>query len=280
MSLHTAGIVGLVIIFVVGTLRPINLGTLGFVATFLVGAFVAHEPPREMFSGFPVDLFILLAGVTYLFGIASANGTVEWIVESSAARVQRRRALIPWVVFVVAAAPAMAGALGSAGVALLAPLSMRLAERCAIDRRMMGLMVVHGAGAGNFSPLNVLGALVYQAVTSRGLQMSQPALFFGNLVYNVALAAIIFVIFGGLRLRGAGTGEVELRGAAPLRFDQACTLAAIAAVAVAALGFNLPIGFVAFTAGAALQLAFPASSTGAEKRIAWGVIILVCGIVT
>ena len=283
MSLHTAGVLGLLVIFVIGTLRPINLGTLGFVATFLVGAFVVGETPREMYAGFPVDLFILLAGVTYLFGIAAENGTVAWIVEGSARRVQRRRALIPWVVFAVAAMPAMAGALGSAGVALLAPLSMRLAERCAIDRRMVGLMVVHGAAAGNFSPLNVLGALVHQAVTSRGLEMSFAALFFGNIAYNLALAVIIFFVFGGRRLTAARTSAdapLPLTPVAPLRLDQACTLAAIAIVAVGALAFSLPIGFVAFTAGAVLQLAFPRSSAGAEKRIAWGVIILVCGIIT
>ena len=37
----------------------------------------------------------------------------------------------------------------------------RSRERYAIDRRMIGLMVVHGAAAGNFSPLNVLGAIVH-----------------------------------------------------------------------------------------------------------------------
>ena len=30
---------------------------------------------RTLYSGFPVDLFVLLFGVTYLFGIASVNGT-------------------------------------------------------------------------------------------------------------------------------------------------------------------------------------------------------------
>jgi len=159
---------------------------------------------------------------------------------------------------------------------------MRLAERCRIDRRMIGLMVVHGAAAGNFSPLNVLGALVHSAVTSRGLQMSMPALFFGNLVYNLALAAIIFVAFGGLRLRGVvadavGPDEPDEPG---WRVDQMCTIVAIAGVAVAALVFNLPIGFVAFAAGAVLQLAFPGTSDGIEKRIAWGVVLLVCGVVT
>jgi len=51
-------------------------------------------------------------------------------------------------------------------------------------------------------------------------------------------------------------------------------------VAVAALVFNLPIGFVAFAAGAVLQLAFPRTSDGVDKRIAWGVVLLVCGVVT
>ena len=62
--------------------------------------------------------------------------------------------------------------------------------------------------------------------------------------------------------------------------DQVCTLAAIVAVAVASLGFGLAIGFTALAAGAALQLAFPKSSSGAERHIAWAVVLLVCGIVT
>ena len=90
---------------------------------------------------------MLLTGVTYLFGIAVQNGTVAWIVDKSVSAVGSRRSLMPWVVFIMAALPAMAGALGSTGVALLAPLAMRLGERCEIDRRMIGLMVVHGAAA-------------------------------------------------------------------------------------------------------------------------------------
>jgi di/tricarboxylate transporter len=285
VSIHAVGLIGLAVIFVVGTLRPINLGTLGFVATFVVGAFVVKETPREMYSGFPVDLFILLTGVTYLFAIASTNGTVDRVVAGAARVARGRRAWIPWAVFVLAALPAMAGALGSAGVALLAPLSMRLAERCAIDRRMMGLMVVHGAAAGNFSPLNVLGALVHQAVTSRGLEMSAGALFFANLGANLVLAAVIFVVFGGLRLRGtmnpAEPVEPDEAAEPTFRVDQIFTIVAILSVAVAALVFGLAIGFVAFAAGAALQLAFPSTSSGGvEKRIAWGVVILVCGVVT
>ena len=166
---------------------------------------------------------------------------------------------------------------------------MRLAERCAIDRRLIGLMVVHGAAAGNFSPLNVLGAIVRQAVTSRGLEMSVWPLFFGNLAYNVVLGAVIVAVFGGSspappRGSGISTRDGGCRKLPTTRprpsVDQVCTLAAIVAVAVASLGFGLAIGFTALAAGAALQLAFPKSSAGAERHIAWSVVLLVCGIVT
>jgi Na+/H+ antiporter NhaD/arsenite permease-like protein len=286
LSVHTVGILGLVIVFLIGTIRPINLGVLSIVMTFLVGTFVVHEAPREMYSGFPVDLFVLLTGVTYLFGIAARNGTVAWIVDESVSAARRRRALIPWVVFGLAAMPAMAGALGSSGVALLAPLAMRVAERCAIDRRMVGLMVVHGAAAGNFSPLNVLGAIVHQAVTSRGLEMSVWTLFAGNLVYNLVLGAIIVAVFGRRSARqsfapmdAASNTAADAHARRALSLDQTCTLVALAAVAVVTLGFGLAIGFVAFAAAAILHLAFPKSSAGAEKHVAWSVVLLVCGVV-
>lgn len=285
MSIHLVGVIGLVLVFLIGTLRPVSLGALSLVMTFLVGTIFKGESPKEMFSGFPVDLFVLLAGVTYLFGIAASNGTVERIVTGASRMVKNRRALIPWIVFVVAALPAMAGALGSAGVAMLTPLSLRLAERFSIDRRMIGLMVIHGAACGNFSPLNVLGAIVSQAVARAGLHMSFSTLFWGNLVYNAVLGAVIYLLFGGLRLarREASDPQAEHPPEAPplrLGLDQWCTLLALLAVAAGALIFGLNIGFLALAAAAALQLMFPASSAGADKKIAWDVVLLVCGVIT
>jgi len=288
LSIHAAGILGLIVIFVVGTARPINLGVVSLAMTFLVGTFVVGEAPRAMYAGFPVDLFVLLAGVTYLFGIASRNGTVERVVDAAVRAARGRRRLVPWVVFVVAALPAMAGAIGSAGVALLAPLAMRLAERSDIDRRLMGLMVVHGAAAGNFSPLNVLGAIVHQAVTSRGLEMSMAVLFAGNLACNVALGAVIVALFGRRRRPGGAPAAALPEAPRPatglptarLTVDQFSTLVAIGAVAVVSLGLGLSIGFVALSAAVILHLLFPASSAGAERHIAWTVILLVCGVVT
>jgi di/tricarboxylate transporter len=297
VSIHAIGVIGLAIIFLVATLRPVNLGALALVMTYIVGSIFVHERPADMYGGFPVDLFLLLVGVTWLFAIAEANGTVERIVSGAASLVQGRRPLIPWIVFVVASLPAMAGALGSAGVAMLAPISLRLARRYAIDRRMIGLMVVHGAAAGNFSPLNVLSAIVTRAVEQGGLTMSATALLVANLVYNTVLAVIIFLVFGGWRLgepfetvepeSGSGPrdsagsdGGVVVAARGRLRTDQLLTLVALLGVAVGALAFGLSIGFLSLGAAALVQLSFPSSSRGAEKRIAWSVVLLVCGVIT
>jgi di/tricarboxylate transporter len=283
---HALPIAGLVLIFVLGTLRSINLGILSLAATFIVGTLLTGESVADMYRGFPVDLLILLVGVTYLFGIAASNGTIERVVTAAAASVRGQRALIPWIVFVLAAIPTMAGALGSAAAAMLAPIALRLAERCSLDRRMIGLMVLHGSACGNFSPLNALGAIVLQGAARSGLEVSAAALFLANVGYNVVLGAAIFVWFGGLQLgRHAGPDpptdiEASSPPAASTRAAHLATAVALVLVAVLALVYGWSIGFVALLAAAALHALFPQSSQGAERRIPWDVVLLVCGIVT
>jgi hypothetical protein len=76
----------LVVIFIIATTLPINMGVLAFAAAVLVGGLVAGLTADDIFAVFPGDLFIVLVGVTYLFGIAQVNGTVDgWCTLPSAA---------------------------------------------------------------------------------------------------------------------------------------------------------------------------------------------------
>ncbi|NLU74313.1 C4-dicarboxylate ABC transporter [Streptomyces sp. HNM0575] len=197
MSIHVIGVATLAIVFIVGTLRPVNIGALALVATFLIGTLAVHESLDKILSGFPPDLFVLLVGVTYLFGLASANGTIEWLIDRAVRLLGDRPLLVPWLIFVFSAVPTTAGALGPAGVAMLAPLCLRLGARYGIDRRMSALMVMHGSCLGNFSPLNGLTIIVRKAAEANGLRLSGGELFFGNAAYNIGLAVIIYLCFGG-----------------------------------------------------------------------------------
>jgi di/tricarboxylate transporter len=289
MSIHVIGIIGLVVVFVVGTTRSVNLGAVALVMTFIVGSIFQGESLDDMYSGFPADLFVLLVGVTYLFGVAVTNGTAERIVDWAASLVGGRRAAVPWVIFLVSALPTMAGALGPVGVALLAPIALRLGGRYDLDRRLVALMCIYGSGFGNFSPLNGLGAIVNGSVERNDLEVSASALFFGNALYNLALAAIIYVVFGGWQLLRERRGDQPVREEEEIRIEgdpgewgppQIATLAAIIGVAAAALVFELDIGFLALGAALGLQLLFPGATSGADRRIVWGVVLLICGVVT
>jgi len=99
MPLELIPILALVAMFVAATLLPINMGTLGFVAAFLVGTLAVGMKADDIIAGFPSDLFLTLVGVTYLFAIAQNNGTVDLMVRGAVRLVRGRVAFIPWVMF-------------------------------------------------------------------------------------------------------------------------------------------------------------------------------------
>ena len=70
MGAQTAAIAGLVVMFIVATVLPINMGALAFALAFLVGTVFMGLRADQIIAGFPGDLFVTLVGITYLFAIA------------------------------------------------------------------------------------------------------------------------------------------------------------------------------------------------------------------
>jgi hypothetical protein len=101
MSSALVSILALVTLFVVGTVLPISMGALGFVAARSVGMYFLGLGEREIIGGISGDLILTLAAVTYLFAIARNNGTVDLIVRGAVPAVDGRVALIPRVTFAV-----------------------------------------------------------------------------------------------------------------------------------------------------------------------------------
>ena len=72
----------LIAVFLIATTLGINMIVLGIVAAFAVGTALGVSED-DIFAGFPGDLFVILIGVTFLFAIASNNGTVDWLIHSA-----------------------------------------------------------------------------------------------------------------------------------------------------------------------------------------------------
>ncbi|MGW5866656.1 SLC13 family permease [Streptomyces sp. NPDC055239] len=284
MSAELISILVLVVVFVIATTRSINMGALAFAAAFAVGELAADLDADGIFAGFPGDLFVVLVGVTYLFAIARANGTTDWLVHASIRLVRGRIALIPWVMFVITGALTAIGAVSPAAVAIVAPIALSFAAQYGISPLLMGAMVVHGAQGGGFSPISIYGSIVNGIVERENLPGNEIALFLASLVVNLLIAGVVFVLFGGLKLGGRDMGEepksATREDGSGLDPAKIATLAALVALVVAVLGFDLDAGLSAITLAVILSAFWPESSRKAVGEIAWSSVLLICGVLT
>jgi len=215
MSIHVIAILVLVVAFVIATTLPINLGAISLVAAFLIGSLVLDGPPGDIadkiFADFPGNLFVILVGVTFLFAIARANGTVDWLIQLAVRGVRGRIALIPWIMFAVTGVLTAFGAVVPAAVAIIAPVGLGFALRHRINPVLMGLSIINGASAGGFSPLAIFGVITNGVVAKSNLPGSPLTLFLGSLIFNVLLNVVVFFLFGGRELLGrvAGTEPAD-----------------------------------------------------------------------
>jgi di/tricarboxylate transporter len=212
LSIEVISILVLVGIFLIATVRPVNLGALAIVAAFILGTTALKgadigEKTDAIFAGFPGDLFVILAGVTFLFAIAKNNGTVDWLVYAAIRAVGGRIGLIPWVMFVVTACLTAIGAVVPASVAIISPIAMRFAVRYRINPLLMGLLVINGASAGGFSPMSIFGGITNGVVKKAGLPGDPTMLFLASFLFNLILSLFAFFFFGGRDLFGRRADE-------------------------------------------------------------------------
>jgi di/tricarboxylate transporter len=313
VSNEIISILVLAAVFAIAIGVSVNMGLLAFAAAFLVGTLAAGMNADEIFGVFPGDIFVVLVGITYLFAIAQLNGTVDWLVNLAMRAVGGRVGAIPWIMFGVAGVLTAIGAVSPAAVAIVAPIALGFAVQFGINPLLMGVMVVHGAQAGGFSPISVYGTIVNDALAEANIAQSELAVFFASLAFNTLVAGVVFVALGGLRLlrEGAaparqpqtapafrsgrrvpplmgGSQEADALGLPP-RADaplarptlhQALTLIGIVVLVAVTLIFDVDVGLVAISVAVVLTLAAPSLQKQAVDEIKWPVVLLICGVLT
>jgi len=209
VSPEIISILVLVAMFVVATLLPIHIGVMAFVAAFVVGSTLAGLDGETILEdGLPDELAVTLIGITLLFAMAQANGTIDWLVRLAVRAVRGRLVAIPWVMFLMAGVLTAFGAVSAAAVAIIAPVALGFAYRFKINPLLMGVMVVHGAQAGGFSPTSIYGTITNDAVQAAELPGSPLILFLSSFFFNLAIGVVSFVIFGGLSLMRRRTDDL------------------------------------------------------------------------
>jgi Na+/H+ antiporter NhaD/arsenite permease-like protein len=224
MSLSIIAFLVLVAAFAIGSFTKINAGLLATVAAFGVGTLLAGMSIKDVIGQFPAGLFFILVGATLLFAIVRINGTIDLLAYWAERLAGDRKILVPVLMFLLTAALASAGAFTPAAIAIVAPVGLALGMRFGISTLAMGLVIVQGANAGAFSPVNPFGVLANKMLEDAGATDGSFRLYAYCFIFNAILAAIAYVLVQAImkrraakeqeRLQAGGAGEAQHDGGA------------------------------------------------------------------
>ncbi|MBI5250577.1 MAG: C4-dicarboxylate ABC transporter [Desulfomonile tiedjei] len=272
----------LAIAVVIAIVRNVNVGPLSLAIALVVGHYIGGVNIKTIISGYPVNVFIMLAGITYLFAIANINGTLEKLTKFAVKGVRGNVALLPIVLFLLAFALSSLGPGAITICALLAAPTMLLASETKIPAFLMAVMVANGTQAGNMSPIAVAGVIVNGLLQPMNITDFGFTLWMNSLVFFFAIGIGAYLLFGGLKLwkkNAAGEASATVKfDVEPFSYQQYLTLLGIAVLTIGVFFFKLDIGLGGFLVGTVLVLLGAADEEKAFKAMPWGAILMVTGV--
>ena len=286
MTPAVTSLAALAIAIVLSCTSRINVGVLAVAFAWVIGVYHGGMKPEAVIAGFPVTLFVMLAGVTLLFAMAEWNGTLARVTHRVVRITGGDRRILPIVFFGLACVISAVGPGAISAVALLAPLAMPLGVRAGVPRFLTALMVANGANAGNLSPVSAVGVIANTKMSDAGLGGNELLVFAANFGAHLIVAVLAYLLFRGNNGEkrdvggrgGTGAGAAPADPDTTLERGHRLTLAVIACWILAVVFLKVNVGLGAFAAAAVLAAFRAADETAAIKRMPWDVIVMVCGI--
>jgi di/tricarboxylate transporter len=280
MNLAYISLGALVVAILVSCFTELNVGILALALAWIVGVYVGGIPLNDVIGGFPVSLFLTLAGVTLLFAQAQQNRTLDRIAHRAVRVCRGNAGLIPVMFFMLGCALASMGPGNVSTAALLGPMAMAVAGRAAIPAFLMIIMVGNGAQAGALSPFAPTGVIVNGLMAKIGLPGHEWFTYWTNLAAHAAVAFGGYAIFGGLKLFKSSAVVTIEHKPEDLDFDRrnVITMAVIASLLVGVLFFGVNVGMGAFAGAVILAGLGAADHKEAIKGMPWSVIVMMSGV--
>ena len=286
----------------------LNVGFLGIAFGIIVGGVFAGTPASKVMNAFPLSLFMILVGVTFLFGMAQTNGTMEKLTAYSIRACKGNTALVPIIIYILATFITTIGPGNIAGCALMAPVAMAIASKVKMPAFLMTLLVVGACNGAAFSPFAPTGIISNGIIAKCAPELGIPADYLNTLAWKIHFNSTIaqgFVNIGGFFVMGGLKWIREQKGAAldidelapkpePFNAAQTTTLLLVAILIILVVVPGLPgvkgtlpktitnmlsnVGSISFVLSIVLMLTGYGDSKAAVKVMPWSVIMMVCGV--
>ena len=288
--------------------EDLNVGFLGIAFGIIVGGVFAGTPASKVMNAFPLSLFMILVGVTFLFGMAQTNGTMEKLTAYSVRACKGNTALVPLIIYILCTFVTTIGPGNIAGCALMAPVSMAIASKVKMPAFLMTLLVVGACNGAAFSPFAPTGIISNGIIAKCAPELGIPADYLNTLAWKIHFNSTIaqgFVNIGGFFVMGGLKWLREQKGAAldidelapkpePFNAAQKTTLLMVAILIILVVVPGLPgmkgvfpkaitnmlsnVGSISFVLSIVLMLTGYGDSKAAVKVMPWSVIMMVCGV--
>ena len=280
MSLAWLSVGALVLAVLISCVTTINVGVMALAMALLVGVYGGGLSVDAVLAGFPVPLLVTLIGVTLLFGIAEANGTLARLTERAVGLCRGRASLLPIMFFTIGFAVSTIGAGATPGSALLAQPAMAAAARSSVPPLLMAIMVGNGALAGTLSPFAPTGIVAHGVMARIGLGGVEWVTFAYNALAHTLVGFGGFLVLGGWRLFLRNREHVAAvdHAIGPMDSRHWLTVIGIVALIVSVAGFRINVGMAALVIAAILILLRTVDEQKAIQRMPWGVILMVTGV--
>ncbi|MCI7666718.1 MAG: hypothetical protein MSS45_11415 [Fusobacterium mortiferum] len=268
-----ASLIILVITIVIGFVKKINMGVLALGFSFILG-YLGKISASSIIKGFNSSLFLMLVGVSILFGIAQHNGTLNLIVKKLIRLSGKRAWLIPILMYFVIYFIAFLGAGTITGFALAALFGIPMAKELDADPFLLTTMGQLGSIGG--------GIVLWAPTGIIGLELAKNANITGNLANTMVLNTFLATAFGAIIsyifLKGYKLKAKELNSEV-LKFNknQKITLVGILCMVIGVAVFKMNIGLLSIFISIILILLKVGTEKEALGSVPWNTILLISG---
>ena len=258
-----------------GFFRKMNTGLVCIGFALLLGK-IAGMADRDIIGGFNYSLFLMLLGVTYLFGLAEINGTLKLLTRKITVLAGKHTYMIPVVMYIFATVLSALGPGTIPTTAIMMVFGMTLAVEMKINPAMLAAIIFLGAAGGGMSPLAATGIIGLDLCQGFGLTGIEMPLLVNGVLSSTVYAALVYVAFGGYKLKS----DVVLQFSDIPAFnkEQIITLIGIAGMVGLVLLFKVNVGLASFTVAMILSFLRVSDEEQALKKIPWGTLLLICGV--
>lgn len=275
MNLEIASLLALLAAIIIGFIRKSNVGIISM-GLALVLSLVFRIDSNDVLKGFSSSLCVQMVGITYLFSIINANGTLTILANKMVGLVGKKTCLIPFVMFVLGYCLCAVGPGAIPSLAIIPVLAVPVAVSAGINPVMTSLIGQMGVQAGRMSPMTPEAAVVKNLMEAQGIKASTVTIGWCLLITEIVLALAVYVYYKGWQVKKGHTGK-ETENAHLERTHIYSVLGLVVMVAGVLL-YSWNVGLTGFLIGSILIVLKAGDEGKSIKAIPWNVILMVLGV--